>query len=202
MVRVIASTIAGALGICLAGSLFTANAQASSRMETVSFAKAPTGFIDFCRREPADCVASPNVRRVALNRQRFAEMDRLNREINKRVKPVTDAELYGRLEYWAIPKDQGDCEDYVLLKRRLLIERGWPSSALLITVVRDLKNEGHAVLTVAADTGDYILDNQRDDIRLWNQTGYRYVKRQSQTDPKIWVFVGDNARDAPITSTR
>jgi hypothetical protein len=32
--------------------------------------------------------------------------------------------------------------------------RGWPESKLLITVVRDENNEGHAVLTVRTDEGD------------------------------------------------
>jgi len=27
----------------------------------------------------------------------------------------------------------GDCEDYVLLKRKMLIDAGWPREALLIT---------------------------------------------------------------------
>jgi predicted transglutaminase-like cysteine proteinase len=39
-----------------------------------------------------------------------------------------------------------DCEDYVLLKRRMLMQAGWPREALLVTVVRDKKGDGHAVL--------------------------------------------------------
>ena len=58
-----------------------------------------------------------------------------------------------------IPDDgYGDCEDYVLLKRRMLIQSGWPREALLVTVVRNERDEGHAVLTVTSDKGDYILD--------------------------------------------
>src|SRR5439155_1161929 len=85
----------------------------------------------------------------------------------------------------------GDCEDYVLLKRRMLIQAGWPREALLITVVRDSKDEGHAVLTVKTDKGDYVLDNQAPDVLLWSDTGYRFVKRQSQADPNVWVALGD-----------
>ncbi len=46
----------------------------------------------------------------------------------------------------------GDCEDYALLKRKMLMQAGWPREALLMTVVRDKKGEGHAVLTVKTDT--------------------------------------------------
>jgi predicted transglutaminase-like cysteine proteinase len=70
----------------------------------------------------------------------------------------------------------------------------------LITVVRDRHGDGHAVLTVKTDKGELILDNQNDDIRLWSDTGYRFVKRQSQADPNVWVSLGD-PRAAPATAT-
>jgi predicted transglutaminase-like cysteine proteinase len=73
----------------------------------------------------------------------------------------------------------------------MLIQAGWPREALLITVVRDKKGEGHAVLTVKTDKGDFILDNQEEEILLWSETGYRYVKRQSQINPNVWVSLGD-----------
>jgi predicted transglutaminase-like cysteine proteinase len=96
------------------------------------------------------------------------------------------------VEKWSYPDDgYGDCEDYVLLKRRMLLQAGWPREALLITVVRDKKDEGHAVLTVKTDKGDFILDNQAENVALWSDTGYRFVKRQSQTDPNVWVSLGD-----------
>jgi len=72
----------------------------------------------------------------------------------------------------------------------MLIQSGWPRGVLLVTVVRDTKDRGHAVLTVTTDKGDYILDNQREDILLWSETGYRFVKRQSQSNPNVWVSLG------------
>ena len=79
----------------------------------------------------------------------------------------------------------------MLLKRKMLMQAGWPREALLITVVRDKNGDGHAVLTVKTDKGEYILDNQTDDIVLWSDTGYRFVKRQSQSDPNVWVALGE-----------
>ena len=49
------------------------------------------------------------------------------------------------------------------------------------------------------DQGDFILDNQNGAILLWSRTGYRFVKRQSQGDPNIWVALG-HARSAPATA--
>ena len=105
---------------------------------------------------------------------------------------MTDLEHWGVVERWNYPDDgYGDCEDYVLLKRRMLMQAGWPREALLITVVRDKKGDGHAVLTVKTDQGEFILDNQEPQILPWTKTGYRFVKRQSQSDPNLWVSLGE-----------
>ena len=126
---------------------------------------------------------------------------RINKWVNETIKPLTDLAHWGVAELWSYPDDgYGDCEDYVLLKRRLLIESGWPREALLVTVVRDKKGKGHAVLTVTTDKGDYVLDNQKDELLLWSKTGYRFIKRQSQSDPNVWVSLGDR-RPAIATAT-
>ena len=85
---------------------------------------------------------------------------------------------------------KGDCEDYALMKRKILIDRGFPRQALLITVVRDEQNEGHAILTVKTNSGEYILDNLNDDVKAVSRVPYRLVKRQSQEDPNVWVALG------------
>ena len=77
---------------------------------------------------------------------------------------MTDMEHWGVSERWNYPDDgYGDCEDYVLLKRRMLMQAGWPRQALLVTVVRDKQGDGHAVLTVKTDKGEFILDNQTEE---------------------------------------
>ena len=78
---------------------------------------------------------------------------------------MTDLEHWGVVERWNYPDDgYGDCEDYVLLKRRMLMQAGWPREALLITVVRDKKGDGHAVLTVKTDSRR-IHSRQSGDLR-------------------------------------
>ncbi len=99
--------------------------------------------------------------------------------------------LYGVPEFWTYPTTAGDCEDFVLLKRRDLIQKGWPPGALLITVVRQTNGDGHAVLTVATDRGDLVLDSLDPRIRLWSDTSYTYVKRQSEHDSGKWVAIED-----------
>ena len=119
-----------------------------------------------------------------MSQTAWRDLLRVNKWVNETIKPMTDMDHWGVIEKWSLPTDgYGDCEDYVLLKRKMLIDAGWPREALLITVVRDKKGEGHAVLTVKTDKGEYILDNQNENVVAWTETGYRFVKRQSQSDP-------------------
>lgn len=122
-----------------------------------------------------------------MTAERWSKVYRVNSLVNARIAPVSDLELYGEAEYWAYPADAGDCEDYALLKQRYLERLGFARSALLMTVVLDEKSEGHAVLTLATDEGDYILDNRHNEIEGWQDTGYSFLKRQSQQDPRQWV---------------
>ncbi len=152
----------------------------------------PIGYVTFCREHEPDCrYSGPFADLMQLTPDKVAALEQVNSFVNTTISPVTDLELYGKVEYWAYPKDKGDCEDYVLLKRKMLLQAGWPRQALLITVVRDRNGDGHAVLTVKTDKGEFILDNQNPEILLWSETGYHFVKRQSQTDPNTWVSLGD-----------
>lgn len=114
-----------------------------------------------------------------------------NAHANYTIEPVTDIEFYGVEELWAYPASHGDCEDYVLLKRNILIQQGWPASSLLVTVVRQKSGDGHAVLTVRTDRGDYILDNLNDRIKTWNDTEYTYLKRISPKHSGWWEDIKD-----------
>jgi predicted transglutaminase-like cysteine proteinase len=164
--------------------------------------RAPIGWTEFCANSPGECpggTAQP--RDIVLTQTAWRDLLRVNRWVNETVKPMTDMEHWGVVEKWSLPTDgYGDCEDYVLMKRKMLIDAGWPREALLITVVRDRNGEGHAILTVKTDKGEFILDNQNENVVAWNETGYRFVKRQSQSDPNVWVSLGDN-RPAVATAT-
>jgi predicted transglutaminase-like cysteine proteinase len=163
-------------------------------------ARPPIGWVQFCNDNAGECGAqSGGARDVVLTSKAWSDLVRINRWANDHIKPVTDLEHWGVVERWDLPKDgYGDCEDYVLLKRQMLVKAGWPRSALLVTVVRDKKGDGHAVLTVKTDKGEYILDNQNESIVLWSDSGYRFVKRQSQANPNAWVALGD---PPPATTT-
>ncbi len=164
--------------------------------------RAPIGWIEFCVEYDPECKTKPSQPRdVMLSTQAWKDLERVNLWVNTHIKPMTDMDHWGVVERWNYPDDgYGDCEDYVLLKRKMLMQAGWPREALLITVVRDKRGDGHAILTVKTDKGEFILDNQTNDILLWSDTGYRFVKRQSQSDPNVWIALGDTAT-APATAS-
>jgi predicted transglutaminase-like cysteine proteinase len=166
--------------------------------------RAPIGWVDFCADNAKDCnVGTTQPRDIVMSQTAWKDLVRVNRWVNETIKPMTDQEHWGVIERWSYPTDgYGDCEDYVLLKRKMLIEAGWPREALLITVVRDKKGDGHAVLTVKSDKGEFILDNQNEAVLAWQETGYRFVKRQSQTDQNMWVALGEPRPNVATASSR
>ena len=142
----------------------------------------------FCHRMPAECDVDPREpATIPLTAALWRMLSGVNRRVNARILPITDLAHWGVVDRWDFPDDGfGDCEDYQLLKRRMLIERGLPRRALRMTVVLDEIGEGHAVLMVRTDRGDFILDNKTDTILPWRDTGYAYIKREGQ-DGRAWV---------------
>jgi len=163
-------------------------------------AQPPHGFVRFCEAVPRECSSDHREgKRFNASAERLRELDDINRAVNKAIEPATDLEVYGVNEYWTLPRTKGDCEDYALLKRRNLLKTGWPVSSLLMTVVRDEKGEGHAVLTARTMQGDFILDNKIEDVRLWSQTPYEFVMRQSYINPRVWVAL--DTRQSPLATS-
>jgi len=161
--------------------------QRSPYMRVFGSSQPPYGFVRFCEQNASYCQSRGAGTRLEATPERLSDLDEVNRLVNRSIEPATDMEIYGTSEYWTLPDKKGDCEDYALLKQKILIGRGWPSSSLLLTVVRDEKGEGHAVLTARTSQGDFILDNKSDAVRLWTRSSYQFVMRQSYLDPKVWV---------------
>jgi len=130
----------------------------------------PIGYIEMCQRDVQFCLnlhlnttgeRSPE----KITYEKVNLLEKINQAVNWQIIPVTDINLYGRVEFWTLPKDnRGDCEDYALLKMVALIKNGWPGSTLHITVVKERGGEGHAVLAVETTDGTLILDNKNQRI--------------------------------------
>ncbi len=202
---------------------------------------APTGFLDFCARQPAQCGLPQDVSadeqrsslyrryywRLALPAQAGTEqrwngpitlasasargdwkdrsapgaqamtpdllalLNSVDRTVNRAIRYVHN----GADDSWKLAMQQaasqatGDCKDYVLEKRRALIERGVSPQSLSIALVQTWRGESHAVLLVATDQGEYVLDNLSGSVKRWDKLGYRWVSRQAPGETFSWVSV-------------
>lgn len=166
----------------------------------------PIGHYDFCReksRQVCQHFASAN-EIVHLTPDRWADIVRINTQVNLAVTPMNDWDMFGKdvEENWNYPIENqktvgylaGDCEDFVLRKQQLLLAAGIPDSAIRITVVRQIKRDmaGHAVLTLKTDRGDLILDSL--DPRILPVSAvtetYKFRSMQSGESPREWETPG------------
>jgi len=190
------SIVGRRLRVCVAAGLamtggWVAPAFAAGAMATGGLTSQPIGHYDFCKLHPGECSIRPaDLAPAALTDGLMRKLVNVTARVNAAVEPMSDLEIYGKDEVWAYPdKGVGDCEDYVLEKRRQLSRMGISLADLLITVVRKPDGEGHAVLTVRTDKGDYVLDNLNDKVKPWDQTGYRFLKRQAIDNTGRWVSI-------------
>ena len=198
-------------GLALAGAFLTAPApqaaaQPTAALPAMSLSATTTGparpiaaWAEFCERYPSECaVDRTEPASITLTPALWQTINAVNRRINRAVEAVTDQEHRRAADRWDLAEDgRGDCEDFQLLKRRLLVEAGLPRRAMRMTVVIDEKGEGHAVLTLITSRGDLILDNKTNAVLPWTQTGYTFVKRESQ-DAVGWMALGRDA--SPLTA--
>ncbi|WP_159946028.1 transglutaminase-like cysteine peptidase [Rhizobium sp. 18065] len=172
-------------------------------MITGSVTSQPIGHYEFCKANPAECAVRSRPGSVPkVTDHGWSVISEINATVNHSITPMTDLEIYGRDEVWVYPTDVGDCEDFVLLKRAKLMSAGFSAADLLITVVRKPDGEGHAVLTVRTQSGDFILDNLNDGVKLWNETRYTYLKRQASYDTGRWVTIENGNADVLVGALR
>ncbi|RWK01997.1 transglutaminase-like cysteine peptidase [Mesorhizobium sp.] len=192
------SPMARMLRLCAVAGLaisahWAAPAWAAGAMTTGGLTSQPIGHYDFCRAHPSECNIRPdNLAPAKMTDGLWRRLTSVTARINAAVKPISDLDNYGKDEVWTYPDNgYGDCEDYVLEKRRQLYRMGMSLADLLITVVRKPDGEGHSVLTVRTDKGDYVLDNLTDKVKAWDETGYRFFKRQAIENTGRWVSIRD-----------
>lgn len=139
----------------------------------------PKGFRLMCIDHPGECRGG-GASEVKLTSSLWLRLGKVNRDVNSRIKPVKNEVI----DVWSINASRGDCEEYVLAKRRALIRQGVPASAL--SIVYALRNGGgHAILAVHTDQGDFVLDNMTQKIKRLGRTGYRIIS-MSGPNPLVW----------------
>jgi predicted transglutaminase-like cysteine proteinase len=172
--------------------LATAAHATPANMITLGKTNPPIGHYEFCKANASKCGPTDDEGPMQLTEARWKTLLKINYHANSSIEPLTDEEIYGVEEKWSYPKTVGDCEDYVLLKQKMLVERGFSAADLLITVALQPNGDGHAVLVVRTDRGDFVLDNMRNKVLLWSDTEYTYLKRQSTKNAAQWVKIKDD----------
>ncbi|NBB66094.1 hypothetical protein GVN18_43290 [Pseudomonas sp. ODNR1LW] len=127
---------------------------------------------------------------ITLSDMDWKAISDINRQVNRQIRSGSDERVYGVGDYWAVPtgdRARGDCEDFVLAKRRALMHAGYPVEALSIAVVETRWGEVHAVLLVATDRGDFVLDNLTGRISRWDEVNYKWRERQAPGKTFEWV---------------
>ena len=196
--RAIKALIIAAAVLAPANAGFSAP-QSLRSMITGNLTSQPIGHYEFCKALPQECAVRARPAMPAKVTDHGWNVIRdINASVNHSIVPMTDEEIYGHEEVWAYPIDLGDCEDFVLLKRKKLMDAGFSAGDLLMTVVRKPDGEGHAVLTVRTQSGDFVLDNLNDDVKLWTETRYSFLKRQSSTDSGRWVTIENGTSDVLV----
>ena len=138
---------------------------------------APVGFQIFCLSHPGHCRGG-GASEVRLTEALMSTLGAVNVRVNRAIRPRDES-----TDVWSIGVTSGDCEDYVLAKRAMLIGMGVPASALRIAIANTRQGIGHAVLIVRTDRGDLVLDNMTSQILPSDGTSLRWV-----------AMTGDNGR--------
>lgn len=194
------------VSLTMLGSLVTAPAVFAQEAFLVSrmTVSAPAGAQNLCGRYPWACQTSAQPTRISASGLDIAVT--VNRQINRQVTSISDQAQYGRTEHWALPTGRGgDCEDFALIKKKRLIEAGLDPQMLLVSTVLDRNRNAHAVLVIRTVQGDFVLDNLRDEVLPWRQTGYTFLRMQDPAQPGRWTAVIDGGilrKDNAVSTPR
>ncbi len=164
---------------------------------------APSGYVVLCAHERDQCPAKPANGPTAvvyevprtdgpLTPDRWLALDSVNREVNRRVRYVTDQDRFGQPDVWEPATTEGDCEDYALAKRQMLWAAGWSPSELSLALVQSPQTGPHAVLIANTAQGAYVLDNANNWVLPWSETNYTWVTAQDADGQ--WRVAGANAQ--------
>jgi predicted transglutaminase-like cysteine proteinase len=176
-----------------AAVLLMSHVSQANSMATGEFVVPPMGFVKFCVKNMDDCLYKGDANKKAImSLKKFSAIEKVQSGINREIKPQTDLVSVGLKESWDYPQQRGggDCEDYALAKKQALVALGFPKETLLLTTALTEEGEHHVVLTVATNFGDFILDNRRDEVVLWDRLPYRWLSRQDQENPLRWRAAG------------
>lgn len=115
----------------------------------------------FCVQHPRDC---DRTRRENISGDplvgRLRQLNLIQQWVNNAIAPPpADPALF---DIWSILPREGNCNDYAVSKRHILLEAGWPAASLLLAEVRLIATGEHHLILIEKDaSGEWVLDNLR-----------------------------------------
>ncbi|WP_349631443.1 transglutaminase-like cysteine peptidase [Bradyrhizobium sp. BR 10289] len=152
----------------------------------------PMAFTVFCTRLPAECSQRTGTQQTTTRLDYLAlwhDLNAVNTVVNTSITPsengVDEIDLN-----WQIFPIEGNCADYAVTKRHLLLNAGWASSALVLAEVVIRKTGEHHLVLIVKEDGNYlVLDNRKPAIVKLIQAlrDYSIVRTQSDESSKFWT---------------
>jgi predicted transglutaminase-like cysteine proteinase len=139
----------------------------------------PNGFHGFCVDYPTECErVEPDTISLTVWR---ATLDRINREVNASITYTVET-----VDSWNVGPEKGDCDDYTVTKRQKLIEAGVPRGAMRAAYVLTAEETNHIFLVVSTVQGDFVLDNNDDEVVEIDRKRILRLSIQDAADPRVW----------------
>lgn len=121
-------------------------------------ASSPIAFSLYCLRNIDEC-PTKGPKKVAWTTELRSKIVEVQHRVNADITPRNDA-----ADVWQADVAFGDCDDYVMTKRRHLIKAGIPATAMDLRIKRLADGQGHVTLLVRTTEGTYELDNLRKSV--------------------------------------
>lgn len=123
---------------------------------------------------------------------KFQAINQVNRLVNNALIYQMEGITRPEIDHWqsfseTIGSGSGDCEDFALVKRAILVRMGYSEESMFVSVVKD-RDRGlyHAVLVVKSDSEYFILDNLADTV-LEDKFYTNYMPIYSLTSSQTWI---------------
>ena len=114
----------------------------------------------------------------------YSMAQRINSDVNSQVQYKSDIENYSKPEFWVEAGTLGDCEDYSLLKRQVLLKAGFNRKDLHLACCWVETGGYHCVLLCNTDKGWFVLDNRYTWLMTPKSLPYKWDKALDEVDGK------------------
>jgi predicted transglutaminase-like cysteine proteinase len=141
----------------------------------------PPGFYVYCRNHPEECRP---VEPAVLTSDWKPVLERVNREVNASIS--YKAEGKWAEDIWTVSPKEGDCDDYTVTKRHELIKAGVPRGSMRAAYVQTASGTDHVFLIVSTVAGDFVLDNETDEVYPIDRAMVTKISVQDDANPQRW----------------